>query len=292
MTVPYKIIVDAAGDFFLGTLKANSIPVIHMEVTVGDHSFIYTPDMSEDKILEYYKALKEGSKPTTSQVTAYQYKEFFTPYLKEGHDILYLALDSAISGMYDQAILASRECKELFPEREIEVIDTLSATAGIGLLLDRAINNQKEGLSLQENAQDLRAHTKDIFHLFVVQDLYHLKRGGRISAMTAMVTTALNIKPILYVSETGELLPLTKARGMRQAMKELASLFDKRKWTPYKEKVLISHSVAHKNVDVLTPMMKDLTGYTDIPAVITSPVIGAHVGTGMVAICFYGKRTP
>ncbi|MDO5712957.1 MAG: DegV family protein [Tissierellia bacterium] len=292
MTVSYKIIVDAAGDFFPGTLETYSIPVVPMEVTVGDTSFTYTPDIDPDQILEYYTSLKEGSKPTTSQVTAYQYNEFFTPFLEQGEDILYLSLDSAISGMCDQAILTSRDLKNKYPERQIEVVDTLSATAGIGLLLERAIKNKEEGLSLLDNANDLRKHSKSIVHLFVVEDLYHLKRGGRISALTAMVTTALNIKPILYVSENGELLPLTKARGMRQSMKEIANLFDKSRLPEFNDQVIISHSLAQKSVDMITPMIQNITGNDKIPSVITSPVIGAHVGTGMLALCFYGRRNP
>lgn len=290
MSIPYRIIVDAAGDFFHGDLEKYDIPVIPMEVSVGEVSFTYSPETSEEDKIKYYDELKKGALPTTSQVTAYQYVKFFTPYLEKGEDILYLALDSEISGMYNQALLAARELKETFPERQIEVVDTLSATAGIGVALRFALKNRDNGMSLKENADDLKEIRQYFGHLFVVEDLFHLKRGGRISTVTATVSTALNIKPILHIDEEGHLVPILKARGMKQAIKEICKMFKKYRDKNYPQQVIISHGNSLKNAKYMESLVKEELGVDEVEIGMMNPVVGTHTGAGIVALIFRGKR--
>ena len=164
--------------------------------------------------------------PTTSQVNAEEAKEVFCPILEQGKDILYLAFSSGLSGTYNSVRLAAEELQEEYPERKIAVIDTLSASLGEGLLVDKAVELKEQGLSLEENAAWLEEHKLNLCHVFTVDDLFHLHRGGRVSKVAAVVGTMINLKPILHVDNEGHLIPLKNVRGRKKSLSGLVSLME------------------------------------------------------------------
>lgn len=286
----YDIFVDGSGDFFPDVLEQEHIDVVPMEVSVGESTFTYNPKEGKEDLIPFYDALQEGSMPTTSQVNAFHFEEIFSPVLEGGRDILYLCLDSALSGMYDQACVAARNLKTAYPQRQVEVVDTLCATGGIGCLLQYAVKNRKNGMSLSENADDLREIRHNIQHLFVVEDLYHLKRGGRLSATSAFVANALNIKPVLYVDPEGRLIPIAKARGMKQALKDMAKRYLNDVNRDFPEEVMICHGNSPKMAAFLKDLLEEKGGLSNIHVTLVSPVIGSHTGQGLVTLLFRGSR--
>ncbi len=225
----------------------------------------------------------------TSQITPYLYEQFFEPYLKKNLSILYLALSSGLSSTYNAACLAKETLKEKYPDLDIYPIDTLGATGGMGVLVETALKAKEEGLSIEENRDLLLENTKHIRHWFMVQDLMYLKRGGRVSATTAVVGSMLNIKPILRINDQGKLETISKKHGNKAALLELFNDFEKSFDESHGNIIYITHADCKELADELVSLVQSKYPQLEVRQTMLSPIIGAHTGPGMVAICHYGK---
>ena len=241
---------------------------------------------------EFYQKMREGSMPTTAQVNPEQARELFEPILKQGKDILHIAFSSGLSGTYNSVKLAAEELLEEYPGRTIRVIDSLCASLGQGLLVHEAVLRREQGVSLEENAQWVENHKKNIVHMFTVDDLFHLHRGGRVSKATAVVGSMLNLKPVLHVDDEGKLVAIGKVRGRK---KSLLALVDgmKEKIGSYADNcdtVFISHGDCEEEARFVEKKVKEIYDINTVIINHVGPVIGAHSGPGTMALFFLGDQ--
>lgn len=239
---------------------------------------------------EFYRKMREGSMPTTAQVNPAEVRNLFEPYLKEGKDILHIAFSSGLSGTYNSCRIAAEELKEEYPERKIIVKDSLAASLGQGLLVYLAQKRKESGEDMEAVADWVENNRKHIVHLFTVDDLNHLYRGGRVSRTTAVLGGMLNIKPILHVDDAGKLIPIGKVRGRKKSLLELVDQMDK-KIGSYREKcdtIFISHGDCLKEVEYLASKVKEKYSIKTVLINHVGAVIGAHSGPGTMALFFVG----
>ncbi|MFA6830341.1 MAG: DegV family protein [Bacilli bacterium] len=286
----YVICMDAGGNINKKYLKENSICFVPMEYSIGDKIKCCSGIEPDDDMVEFYKAQKAGLITKTSQVTPFGYENYFRGILNSGFSILYLALSSGLSNTFQSALLASQALKSEIKDHQVIPVDTLSATGGIGILIERAVNNLKKGMSIQENAANLNKAAKCINIYFMVDDLMYLRRGGRISSTTAIIGSALNIKPVMEIDVNGKLVTLAKKHGTKAALLDILNRFEER-YIPNKEDVIyICGSDFHEKSDFLKEHVKEKYPNAKIYDEILCPVIGCHTGPGMVSLGCIGKE--
>lgn len=290
----YTIFTDAAADIPLEWYRRYEIQGVSMDYTLSEETNMIFPGEAgaEEKSDCFYDALRRGEKTSTTQATPYKYIEAFSPVLEAGSDILYCCFSSGMSGTWHNALLAREMLKEQYPERTIRCVDTLSSSAGQGLIVLQAAALKERGRSLEENAGWLEKHLQNMNHWFLVDDLDFLKRGGRISPTVAFLGGALQIKPILTIDHNGKLVVAEKVRGRKQSMKRLVELFcSGSEFQGVLPVVLINYAGCREDGELLANMVREAAS-SDIRVFITplSPYTGAHTGPGMLSVCFWGKR--
>lgn len=239
---------------------------------------------------EFYRKMRAGSMPTTSQVNPESARALFEPYLKDGRDILHIAFSSGLSGTFNSCRIAAEELLQEYPDRRILVLDSLSASLGQGLLVYLAQRRKEEGCDMDSVAEWVETHKKNIVHLFTVDDLNHLYRGGRVSKTTAVLGGMLNIKPILHVDDKGKLIPIGKVRGRKKSLLELSELMDRKigSYGPFCDTIFISHGDCREEAEFLAKKIKEKYQITTELINDVGAVIGAHSGPGTMALFFMG----
>lgn len=290
MEQSYVIFSDISADIPADYAKENDIRFISMRYSLGDEDRVCEEIEAEEILKRFYDGQRKGDLTRTSQISPQNYMDVFTPVLKEGKDILYLALSSGLSSTYQSSCLAAGQLREQFPEREIVCVDSLAATGGMGLLLEAAVQNRKEGMALPENGKWLEENRLSVCHWFMVEDLMYLKRGGRVSAATAVVGTALNIRPVLKIEEDGTLKNFAKARGTKRALNSLVDYYEAASDKKPGERVYILHADSRENAEYLEEKVKQINPQCSVTKMMLSPIIGAHTGPGMCAVVHFGRR--
>ena len=243
---------------------------------------------------DFYQMIADGAQPTTAQVNTEQYINLFEPILKEGKDVMHLTLSSGISGSINSANIAKVQMEEKYPDRKVMVIDSLAASSGFGLLVDKALENQEKGMNLEENVQWIEANKNKLHHWFFSTDLTSFIRGGRISKVSGFFGKALNICPLMNVNNEGKLIPRNKYRGKKQVIREMVKRMEEhaQDGLNYSGKCYISNSAcmedARKVADMVEEKFPKLNGKVLINSIGT--VIGAHTGPGTVALFFWGDE--
>ena len=237
----------------------------------------------------FYQKMREGGVAKTAAINVESFAEAFEETLKEGKDILYLGFSSGLSTTFNSARLAALQLADTYPDRVIKVIDTLAASAGEGMLVYLAVGKQKEGATLEENAAYIESIKLNLAHWFTVDDLVYLKRGGRVSPTAAFVGNMLGIKPVLHVDNEGHLTPVTKIRGRKMSLKEMADRYTESAIDPSAGPVFISHGDCLKDAEDLAATLKSRHGVETEIITDVGPVIGAHAGPGVLALFFLGK---
>ena len=241
---------------------------------------------------EFYEAMRKGSLPATAQVNPDDARALIEPYLKEGKDVLHIAFSSGLSGTYNSARIAAEELAEEYPERSVKVIDSLSASLGQGLLVYLAQQHKEAGEDMDTVAKWVEENRKHIVHLFTVDDLFHLHRGGRVSKTTAIVGSMLNIKPVLHVDGEGKLVNIGKSRGRKKALQELVNLMEE-KLGRYKDSchtIFISHGDCEEDAKYVEKKVKEKYNIDTVLINYVGATIGAHSGPGTVALFFAGEE--
>ncbi len=290
MEQSYVIFSDISADIPAGYAKENDIRFISMRYSLGDEDRVCEEIETEEVLKRFYNGQRNGDLTRTSQISPQVYMDVFTPVLREGKDILYLALSSGLSSTYQSSCLAAGQLKEQFPEREIVCVDSLAATGGMGLLLEAAVQNRKEGMAPAENGKWLEDNRLKVCHWFMVEDLMYLKRGGRVSAATAVVGSALNIRPVLKIEEDGTLKNFAKARGTKRALNSLVDYYEAAGDKKPGERVYILHADSQENAEYLEEKVKQINPQCSVTKMMLSPIIGAHTGPGMCAVVHFGRR--
>ena len=290
MATEYLIYTDASADIDPEFLKNENIYFVPMRYMVGDEERL-CEDLEEEAFLKkFYDAQRQGKVTQTSQITPHTYVETFEPILKEGKSILYLSLSSGLTKTFDSVCTAANELAETYTNAKVVPVDSLCATGGMGLLLECAIRNQKNGMTIEENAKWLNENKGKMTLWFMVDDLMYLKRGGRIPATTAIIGSALNIKPILEVDAEGKLITIEKKRGPKMGLKALESKYKKQRDDSYGNRVYIVHGDCEEYADEVENMIKKENPNADVTKMMLCPIIGSHTGPGMVAVIFFGEK--
>jgi len=284
----FVVFTDSVADFSESYVKALNVEIIPFIFMLDNKEYYNHPDWRDLSVKDFYAALRAGKSASTTQVNQFRYMEVWEPHLQAGKDVLYICLSSALSKSYDQSMLAANEMREKYPERKIYTIDSKAASLGIGLLAYYAAKARDEGKSVDETAAYVENLVTKLHHWVMVDDLQHLRRGGRISGAKAFVGTMLNVKPILHITSEGKLTPLTKARGRTKALELLAKQMEDQKAAPANQPIFISHSDVPELAEQLKAMITAKYGQREFIVNDIGPVIGAHTGPGTIALIFLG----
>lgn len=239
---------------------------------------------------EFYKRIRAGKLATTSAANVGQFQDAMRKVLERGKDIVCVCFSSALSTTYQSAVIAANDMRTEFPEAEIFVVDSLSASLGEGLLLYLAVQQKRAGLSAAELAAWVEENRRSICHWFTVDDLNFLKRGGRVSATTAFVGTMLSIKPIMHTSDEGKLVPVGKARGRKAALKALLDSIERLAIRPEEQTMFICHADCEEEARAVARQIKDRFGTKTVHINYIGPVIGSHTGPNTMGIFFIGTK--
>lgn len=285
----YKIISDSTCDLSPELIQELDVDIIPMEFSVGESSYHNYPDERELSSHQFYDCLRAGGTSITNQITPVIFHEVFEPVLQAGNDLLYIAFSSGLSGTCNNARITAQELGEKYPDRKIIVVDSLAASMGEGLLVYHAAKKKAEGQSIEEVRDWLLLNRSRLAHWFTVDDLNHLKRGGRVSGAAALVGTVLGIKPVLHVDDDGHLIPMEKVRGRRQSLDGLVDHMAEKVENPEEQMIFISHGDCLEDALYVAEQVKKRFSVKAQKINPIGPVIGTHSGPGTVALFFLGK---
>lgn len=240
--------------------------------------------------MAFYAALKNGEKVTTSQINPQKYIDYMRPILESGKDILFIGISSGISGAFSSAVMAKEQLAEEFHERKIELVDSLGASLGEGLMVLRAAELRAEGKTIGETAEEVRIHIEKMYQVFTVDDLMFLKRTGRLSNISAAVGTVLGIKPLLKGNEEGKIVAFGKVRGRAKVLAALAEKYDTLVKEPENQTVGISYCDCKEDAKALAEMINRTNPPKKLIVVKHEPATGSHLGPGALALYFEGEK--
>ena len=284
----YVFMTDASCDLTKELVDEISVEVIPMEFHMEGKSYLHYTDCRMMGLDEFYDKVKKGIDVKTTQINYDTFTTYFENYLKAGKDIIYTGISTGLSGTYNTCMMAVKDLQEKYPDRKIIAIDSLCDSAGLGFLVYAAGKIYKEGASIEELAKFIKDTRLKLAHWFVVEDLDQLKRGGRISAVTATFGKALQIKPLISVDNGGRLINVGKIRGKSNVIPTIIKHFERDAEDPKKHIVFIAHA---DNKEGALELKKQIKGKCkEVKICDIGPVIGAHVGSGMLALLFYGSR--
>jgi len=283
----YKIITDSCCDFPNEMYAELGLTVVPLSVEFRGRTY---DDKNDDSLKEMYNGLRAGEAAKTAAVNPDRWAGVMEPVLAAGEDVLVMAFSSGLSTTYQSAVIAAQELQEKYPQRKLYVVDTLAASMGQGLLVWYACKKRDAGMSLDELhawVEDTKLH---LCHWFTVDDLMHLKRGGRVSATTALVGTMLQIKPVLHVDNEGHLINRAKARGRKASIDALARKVEELGGGYDNSTMFISHGDCLEDAEYLAKVLKEKYGVKEVRISYVGAVIGSHSGPGTVALFFLGEH--
>ena len=283
----YRIITDTCCDFPEQMYRDLNLTAVPLTVNFRGQAVSTYP---EAFLKEMFAGLRAGEEATTSAANPQNWEEAIAPVLEQGDDALVLAFSSGLSTTYQSAVIAASELMERFPGRTVKVVDTLCASLGQGLLVYYACQKRDAGMSLQELTDWCETNKYNLCHWFTVDDLMCLKRGGRVSAATALVGTMLQIKPVLHVDNEGHLINMAKVRGRKASIAALAKKMGETMLPGENDTVFICHGDCLEDAEQLAQMVKEQYGVKDVLIYYVGAVIGSHSGPGTLALFFMGKE--
>lgn len=283
------IIIDCGTDLPKEYVEKNNVPLLSMTVNFKGNE--YKDDLGETlPYEEFYREVRAGEMPSTAQINVYAYAEEFRKHVSQGKAVICPVFSSALSGSYNSANIAKDMILEEFKDADITVIDTKCASLGEGLLAYYAIEMLKQGASKEEIINWIETNKLKINHWFTVDDLNHLKRGGRVSSTAAIIGTLLDIKPVLHVDNEGRLIPITKVKGRKKSIRALAEELDKRIVNADNQIIFISHGDCLEDAKLLEKLIREKHNVKDVIINPIGAVIGTHSGPGTVALFFLGEN--
>jgi DegV family protein with EDD domain len=282
----YRIITDSCADLSPQLVSELDVTVLPLTVHLNGKSYHNMPDESELTARDFYQQVRDGAMPTTSQVNVEAFTTAIEPLLQAEQDVLYIGFSSGLSGTYNSGRLAAQELADHYPNRKIIAVDTLAASMGEGLLVYHACKLRDAGKTIDEVAAWLEENKLHMAHWFTVDDLYHLKRGGRVSGAAAFFGTMLNIKPVLHVDDAGHLIPMEKVRGRKTSLDALVDHMKQTAINPGEQVIFISHGDCLTDAQYVAELVRTCFGTKKVYLNNVGPVIGAHSGPGTMALFF------
>lgn len=283
----YCIITDSGCDFSLQMYEKLGLRYVPLCLNFrgAEHR-----DLSEQFIKQLYDAMRGGENASTSAVNPEEWSAVIEPVLAAGEDALILTFSSGLSTTYQSAVIAAQELTEKYPGRTVKVVDTLCASRGQGMLVWHACKKREAGLSLEELYNWCESHKLNLCHWFTVDDLVYLKRGGRVSAATALLGSMLNIKPVLHVDDEGHLVSMGKVRGRKASIEALAKKMGQTGLPGENDTVFICHGDCIEDAKYLEKLVRDMYGVKEVLIYYTGAVIGSHSGPGTLALFYLGEH--
>ena len=285
----FRIVTDTSANLPTDYLHAEQITVIPytFQSGKGEQSCM---DLTTFDAKDFYAQMRSGVKVTTSQIPPQRYIDVLTPLLEAGEDVLFVSMSSGISGTCQAARMAAQELLEEFPERTVRVVDSLGSGFGTGLMACKAADLRAAGKTAAQTADIMDADAQNTLQFFTVDDLNFLKRTGRVSGATAMIGTVLNIKPVLWGDPTGHITARSKHRGRKKAMASIVEEYRSRVEDAENQRVAISHGDCPEDAQALADMICAVAKPKELIIAPHEPFTGAHVGPGMLALFFHGKK--
>lgn len=283
----FKIITDSTADLPKEYLQSNDISCVNLSYIVDGVTYGRGEELP---CHDFYELMRKGNMPTTSQVNPDEAKAEFLKLIDEHKEILCLAFSSGLSGTYNSLRLAAEEVMSEHPECNIIVVDTLCASLGEGLLVYKAVQLRNAGKSIKEVAEWVENHKLNLVHMFTVDDLFNLYRGGRVSKTTAIVGTVAGIKPVLHVDDEGHLIAVGKVRGRKKALQALVNHMEEKQgsFADQNDIIFISHGDDWEAAEYVRDLIKERFGIESFLIDYVGPTIGSHAGPGVVALFFLG----
>lgn len=288
----FVILTDSSCDLPADMAEELELQVLPLSFNMGGQEYRNYLDGREISFPEFFEKIRSGETGTTSAVSVGTFDAKMRELLAQGKDLLCLIFSSGLSTTYQSAAIAAEDLRGEFPEAKIHVVDSLCASLGQGLFVYLCAQQKKAGKSIDEvlaYAEDMKYH---ICHWFTVDDLNHLKRGGRISAATALFGTMLSIKPVMHMDNDGHLIPVSKARGRRAALTALVDQMERLAVDPAGQTVFICHGDCYDDAKLVADEVTRRFGIdaAHIHINYVGPVIGSHTGCGVVSLFFVGKE--
>lgn len=285
----YRIMTDSSCDLPAALAAELELTVLPLTVTIDGKSYTNYLDEREITFKDCYAALRDGREAKTAAANVDSFEQAMEPILQAGEDILYLGFSSALSSTYNAGALAAEQLAEKYPDRKILTVDTLSASMGQGLLVYLTVQQKRAGATIEE-ARDFAEKNKfHLCHWFTVDDLHHLRRGGRVSATSAVLGTVLNIKPVLHMDNEGRLIFMEKVRGRRASIKRMLEKMRETAIEPEKQIVFMSHGDCIEDAEYLAGRIREEWN-VEVVINYVGPVIGSHSGPGTLALFFLGTE--
>lgn len=284
-----KIVTDSSCDLGIKFIEENNIELIPLLLNLDGE--IIKDDLGKSLgYREFYEKLRAGSMPSTSQINIYTFEEKFKELLDKGYEILYIGLSSALSGTFNSANMARNNILEENPNAKIAVVDSISVSMGLGMLIKKACKMIEEGKMLEDIVQWIEENKNKVIHAILVDDLKHLKRGGRVSASTAAVGSILNIKPLLKLNNSGAVEASEKIKGKKKGLKRLASIIKENAINIENEILYIMHGDVLEEAQYLKEIILQELNFKDVKVEYIGTVIGTHGGPGTIATVFWGNE--
>lgn len=282
----FKLMTDSTADLDEKWARAHEVDILGLHITLDGvvYETVGENRLSSDILLEQ---MKNGSKPTTSQINVGQFEEAFRRYAEAGQAVLYLAFSSVLSGTYQSAVMAREMILEEYPEAIIEIVDTLAAAGGEGYLSMLAVEARNQGQSLEETKAMIEGVLPRLHTYFLVDDLYHLMRGGRLSKGSAIIGSLVNIKPLLWIEADGKLVPIAKVRGRKKGMREMLQLATQ---DLAHSTAIVAYSTDLEGAQTLRENLLEHPAIEEVLIMPLGPVIATHVGPGTLAVFTIGKQ--
>lgn len=282
----FIVATDTSGNLPTKTARERGLHIIPFAYFIEGERFTCTDTDAFDGDA-FYALLKNNTAVTTTQINPIEYADFFEPFVKDGHDVIYVSMSSGISGSYQSATIGAQMLSERYPDRVIEVVDTHGAALGEGLIAVYAAALRDADVETREAAKRLRAASARMFNVFTVNDLMFLRRGGRLSNLSAIVGTVLGIKPVLKGGTDGQISAFAEVHGRKRSIKALAALYEKHVVDPGKQTIGIAHAACREDAELLIRLINESgKAPKEILLVDYEPVTGSHVGPGALALFF------
>ena len=286
----FVILTDSSCDLPASFAEQMQIEVLPLTVYIDGASYLNYLDAREISFHDFYEKLKTAKNVKTSAVNQAQFLELIEPMAAAGKDVLYIGFSSGLSGTYNAGALAISELQEKYPERKLYAVDTLCASLGQGLMVYLAWLQKAAGKSIEEVRDYVEDNKLNLAHWFTVDDLMFLKRGGRVSAATAIVGSMLSMKPVMHVDDEGHLIKVDVARGRKASIRALLDEMVKTGIDVSSQHVFISHGDCEDDANYLANLIRERFGVKDITINYIGPVIGAHSGPGTLALFFLATK--
>ncbi len=287
---PYKLFTDSTSDLTQEFVDMLDITVVPTEFTLDGQTYLDYADARDMSRESFWQLLRAKKMPKTAVINPDRFYQYFEPALKDGFDILHIVFSTGLAGTRQNALLAAEELKEKYPDQEIRVVDSLSASHGEGLLVYYAAQKKNAGASLDEVAASVEQMRGQVCVWFTVDDLQHLKRGGRVTATTAAVGGVLNIKPIMHIDAEGKLVAVDKVRGRKTALETLLTKFQETAIDPTGQIVFLVHADCLDDANWMAQELRTRFGVPEVFVNYIGPVIGTHAGPGALGVCFRGSE--